>query len=121
MIDELIDVMKKEHKTSRICLHSSINDPVHQSVIVTSNKFENRIHYHPTKPETIYPLVGEAVINLYDKEKRKIEEISIRKDFQLAATITTNSLHNFTVNSEVFIFLEVSKGPFTRNSTIYVE
>lgn len=121
MINELIDVMKKENKTSRICLHRDINDPIHQSLIVTSNIFENKIHYHPNKPETIYPIEGEAVINLYDQEKRIIEEILIRKDTQLAATISTNSLHNFKVKSNVFIFLEVSKGPFTRNSTIYVE
>lgn len=120
LLDELIEVMNQEGKTSRLCLHPNIDDKVHQSIIVSSNKVENKIHYHPNKPETIYPLLGQASLDIYDSDKNKLDAIQIMPFSPLVISIPKSTLHNLNISTSVFVFLEISEGPFTKYSTVYV-
>ena len=120
IITELIDLMELKQKTSRLCLHLSKESPLHQSVIVTSSKFQNKRHFHPDKFETIYPLQGQACLNLFDFGHTQINSLLLSTEDILSVTIQPKEIHNFDVLTDTFVFLEISPGPFTNNSTIYV-
>jgi cupin fold WbuC family metalloprotein len=120
IVNELIDLMKLKQKTSRLCLHLSKKSPLHQSIIVTSPQFQNNRHFHPGKFETIYPLQGEARLNLFDSSLSIISSTLLSTKDVVSATIQPKEIHNFEILSETFVFLEISPGPFTNNSTVYV-
>lgn len=120
IVTELIDLMKTKQKTSRLCLHLSRESLFHQSLIVTSSKFHNKRHFHPDKFETIYPLQGQARLNLFDSKFNRISSLLLSRDSILSTTIQAKEIHNFEILTDIFVFLEVSPGPFTNKSTIYV-
>jgi cupin fold WbuC family metalloprotein len=120
IVNELIDLMELKQKTSRLCLHLSKESPLHQSIIVTSSKFQNNRHFHPDKFETIYPLHGQARLNLFDSSFKRIGTSVLSTKDVVSATIQPKEIHNFEILTETFVFLEISPGPFTNNSTVYV-
>jgi cupin fold WbuC family metalloprotein len=120
IVFELIELMETKQKTSRLCLHPSKESLVHQSLIVTSSKFQNNRHFHPDKFETIYPLHGQARLNLFDSRLNQISSSLLSTDKTMSATIQPKEIHNFEILTETFAFLEVCPGPFTIHSTIYV-
>ena len=120
IVTELIYLMELKQKTSRLCLHLSKESTLHQSIIVTSSKFENNRHFHPDKFETIYPLQGQARLNLYDSSFKRISSSLLSIEDIVSATIQPKEIHNFEILTDTFVFLEVSPGPFTNNSTVYV-
>ncbi len=120
IVRELIDLMELKQKTSRLCLHLSKESLLHQSVIVTSSKFQNNMHFHPDKFETIYPLQGQARLNLFDSSFKRIGTSLLSTEDIVSATIQPKEIHNFEILTDSFVFLEISPGPFTNNSTIYV-
>lgn len=120
IVTELIDLMVLKQKTSRLCLHLSQESPLHQSVIVTSSNFQNKRHFHPDKFETIYPLQGQASLNLFDSSYTRINSLLLSTEDIVSATVQPKEIHNFEILTDIFVFLEISPGPFTSNSTIYV-
>ncbi len=120
IVNELIHLMEQKQKTSRLCLHLSKKSPLHQSIIVTSSKFQNKMHFHPDKLETIYPLQGQARLNLFDSNLKRTGGSLLSTRDIMSATIQPKEIHNFEILTDIFVFLEISPGPFTNNSTVYV-
>lgn len=120
-IQEIKDLSKLINNTTRICLHPSVEDKVHISVICTSREFENRKHFHPKKCEFIIPIQGKAELNFFGEGTEIVSSILLEGEKTNIVKVPQGAIHNFSVKTDIFVFWEICEGPFSSNSTIYLE
>ena len=122
-INYLIEMAKKsEFKKSRLCIHENSNQPVHEMFIVHPYNMYVRPHKHINKSESMFVLSGDADYIIFD-DKGKISERIPLGDFnsgkQFYVNIKTSLYHSITINSEWLVFLEITKGPFSPDDTVF--
>lgn len=122
-INHLIEKAKKtESKKYRLCIHKNSKQPVHEMFIIHPYNMYVRPHKHINKSESMLVLSGEGDYIIYDI-KGKISKIIPLGDFnsgkQFYINIKTSLYHSITINSEWLVFLEITKGPFNRENTIF--
>ena len=109
---------------ARVCLHKKDEDKIQKMIIFNSHKFQAPIHCHKSKGETLIILKGSCIHQEYKTEdiEDKIENPRITTDILLkpfdTVNIKSNKWHNLKIISDI-VFLELSLGPFTTNSTTF--
>lgn len=119
-IEEIKNLMNMENSITRICLHSTVEEKVHISVICTSNKVENRRHFHARKHEFIVPIEGVARLKYFDENGRHSSTLDMNSAVTKIIKIPKGKIHEFVVESDYFIFWEICEGPHSNDSTTYV-
>jgi cupin fold WbuC family metalloprotein len=120
-IQALKELAYELRATTRICLHPETQDILQASLICTLKELPNRKHIHPSKHEYIIAIEGRSNVVLYD------ENLNIRlvleSDARMASAIKIPMAvaHNFELQTDCFVFWEISQGPFNANSTIYID
>ncbi len=126
---DLIESLKEKailnrRKRIRVCSHHSIEDKIHEMLIVHTKGAYIRPHKHMNKSESFHAIEGNADIILMDDTGKINEVISIGEYqsgncfyYRLAAPL----FHTLKIKSDFFVFHEITNGPFNRKYTIFAD
>jgi len=124
-IVQLIEFAKKnKRQRTRFCVHKSPSELIQQMFIVHPGHAYVRPHKHVLKSESM--LVLEGVVDYVTlNEVGKIKEVLQMGDYNSAKpfynNITRNEYHTLVIRSNWLVFMEVTKGPFVKNDTVFGE
>ena len=109
-------------KKYRLCMHEINEDPIHEMFIIHPCNMYVRPHKHNNKSESMIVISGEADYIIFN-ENGCIEDIirlaSYNEKKKFYVKIRKSLYHTLLIYSEYFVFLEITKGPFIRNDTIF--
>jgi len=109
-------------KRVRICAHSSINDPLHEMLIVHTKGAYVRPHKHLNKSESLHMIEGKLKIVVFDESGSIREVINMGRYSSGDAFFYRNSeeyFHTVIPLTEFVVFHETTNGPFRREDTLY--
>jgi cupin fold WbuC family metalloprotein len=104
----------------RLCAHDSVENTVHEMIIVHPRDAYVRPHRHPGKPESLHVIDGEVDIVLFDEHGEMLDvyamgDYASRKPF--FHRLTDAKFHTLIIRSEWLTFHEVTSGPFSPTGT----
>lgn len=114
------DILKANARTatkrrSRLCLHRSPDDPLHEMVIVFHRDAVIQPHRHSTKTESYHIVFGELDIVLFDETGQPTRLIRMG-DFASGKShiyrVNEPIWHSVIIRSEFAAIHEVTNGPF---------
>ena len=111
-------------KRVRFCSHHTGDEPVHEMFIVHPQAAYVRPHKHLGKIESMSVLQGEVDFITFDDQGEVTSKISMGaftsgKSFY--NSLRTDIYHTLLIRSEWLVFLEVTKGPFRKEDTVFAE
>ena len=120
-IDFLIQAAQNNHRQrARYCIHSSVDDEVHEMIIYHKEGTYIRPHKHIGKTESFLLIEGEADVLIFDEEGnlmqvRNLGKCESGKSFYYRIP---ESCYHAQIFRKDTVFHEVTKGPFDRNDTV---
>lgn len=102
---------------SRICMHPSPDEEEQQMLVAISPLSPDVPHMHPEKYETLIPLRGNALYVTYNSSGSVAETLELSPESPVSVCTPPRTIHSIQVLSDFFLFWELARGPFTRNST----
>jgi len=119
--EEVIDNLKEianNHplKRSRVCIHESLENKVHEMIIVAHKDGVIPPHKHPEgKPESYHVLEGELKVLIFDEEGNKEDEFILSHNFHPKMyRIKGGIWHQPIPITEWVVYHEVATGPFDK-------
>ena len=124
-IRDLIDLADiNQSKKIRFCAHQSREDQVHQMFIVHPVRTYVRPHKHHAKSESILILEGDVDYVTFDSQG-SLEEVTPMGNYTSGKTfyhaIAPDIFHTLLISSKWLVFLEITKGPFVEEDTVYAQ
>lgn len=123
--DEAIEFLiseaeKNARKRSRLCAHLSPDAPLHEMLIVHFQDAYVRPHRHFRRIESFHVISGEADVVLFDEQGNVSQVVPMggaghSKTFYYRQTESV--FHSMLIRSPVFVFHEVTNGPFDPSTT----
>lgn len=106
----------------RLCAHCSVNDLLHEMLIVHERGTYVRPHKHLNKTESLHIIDGLADVVVFDDDG-KITDVMQMGDYKSGRIFYYRMqypyFHTFLIHSEILLFHEVTNGPFNRNDTVF--
>lgn len=113
-----------ERSRTRLCCHENSDEPVHEMFIIHPMDAYVRPHKHINKCESMLVLEGEVDYVIFD-DLGEINEVISMGDYQTGKsfyqTVRTELFHTLLIRSEWLVFLEITKGPFHKNDTVFAD
>lgn len=110
-------------KRSRICIHYTVEDDIHEMVIYHPKETYVRPHKHMGKDESFHLISGEIDLVIFD-ESGNIVEVLQMGSYESGRTfyyrISANTFHTQIFRKDT-IFHEVTKGPFDRRDDVVAD
>jgi cupin fold WbuC family metalloprotein len=110
-----LNALGAKRKRSRLCLHGSDNDVLHEMIIVFHRDAVIRPHRHCSKTESYHIIFGELDIVLFDDDGRPTRIVSMG-DLASGKTLVYRQnrpiWHSVIIRSEYAAIHEVTNGPF---------
>ncbi len=110
------------HKRIRLCAHRSVDDRVHEMLIVAAREAYIRPHKHLNKAESLHVIQGSADAVFFDEAGRVREVVGLgnyasgrRFFYRIAEPV----YHTLLIRSAVLVFHEAVQGPFVRTDTVF--
>ena len=72
-----VAALRNKRERIRLCTHRSVDDTVHEMLIVHTSGGYVRPHKHPNKSESFHIIEGELDIVVFDDEGEMIEVVSL--------------------------------------------
>jgi cupin fold WbuC family metalloprotein len=122
-ISQLISTAKKNPTGKvRLCSHINTDEAIHEMFIVHREGTYVRPHKHLDKTESM--LVIEGVVDyLIFNDDGKVREIIKMGDYKSGDSFyqstSANTYHGLLIHSEWLVFLEITKGPFISEETLF--
>jgi cupin fold WbuC family metalloprotein len=111
-----------ERKRIRLCAHESIEDPLHEMLIIHARDTYVPPHKHVNKSESIYIIEGEVDLVLLTPEG-EIDELVPMGDYlsghYMYCRLPESTFHTLRIRSDVLVFHETTNGPFRREGTVF--
>jgi cupin fold WbuC family metalloprotein len=111
-----------QRRRIRLCAHQSVDDRLHEMLIVHTNDTYVRPHKHLAKSESFHMIEGEVDVVLFHDDGAVREVISMAQFgsgrpffYRLAEPI----FHTLLIRSDVLVFHETTSGPFRRDETLF--
>jgi cupin fold WbuC family metalloprotein len=121
IISELIQQARiSSNQKARFCLHPNASDLLQFTYLAFIAPYKDKIHCHPNRQEIIYPVFGSAVHSVYDPDSILLKSGYLDSDRPVALSTSMGKWHSIEVKSSVFVMIEISSGPFTNDSTVYL-
>jgi len=124
-IQHLVDISKgNPREKSRLCIHSSPDEPVHQMFISHSKEVYVRPHKHIDKSESMLILEGKADYLSFEEDGHIASRVplgSVKSGDIFFQTTDKNIYHTIIIRSDWLIFLEVANGPFQKNGMCFAD
>ncbi|MFB0566232.1 MAG: WbuC family cupin fold metalloprotein [Candidatus Aminicenantaceae bacterium] len=115
---------ENRRKRIRLCTHVSVNDSVHEMLIVHSKGSYVRPHKHLKKSESFHVIEGKLKVIIFDESGNIIEVISMG-DYSSGDAffyrIQESRFHTVIPISGFVVFHETTKGPFLRKDTLFAQ
>jgi cupin fold WbuC family metalloprotein len=113
---------KNERKRSRFCVHESIDETVHEMIIVHSKNTYVRPHKHINKSESM--LVIDGLVDYYTFDFYgnvvSVDSMGAYSSGKIFYVSNRNSsFHSIIIHSDWLVFLEITQGPFDKSDTIF--
>ncbi|MEO0534988.1 MAG: WbuC family cupin fold metalloprotein [Cyanobacteria bacterium P01_A01_bin.123] len=108
----------------RFCAHASAQEIVHEMVIVHPKNAYVRPHKHLNKPESMLVIEGSVDYIIFNNDGGIKEIISMgdyRSGKPFYQSIREAIYHTLIIQSEWLVFLEITKGPFQREDTVFAD
>lgn len=108
--------------TTRICLHQSTDDSVHEMIIIHSKSGNHRVHKHFKTSESYQILEGELEVKIFDDDFHEISSVKLSNEdsnSSFLARISSGQWHVTLPVSDIVIFKETRPGPFDPMDTIF--
>ena len=122
-IDKLVS-MAKNNSTGkvRLCSHLNQKESVHEMFIVHPKGTYVRPHKHIKKAESMIVLEGKVDYLIFN-DNGKVREIINMGDYKSGNSFyqstSSNTYHGLLIHSEWLVFLEITKGPFISEDTLF--
>ncbi|EMY76382.1 cupin fold metalloprotein, WbuC family [Leptospira weilii serovar Ranarum str. ICFT] len=122
-IDNLIEIAKgTKRQRARICSHLNSSELLQEMFIVHPRGTYVRPHKHIDKPESMMILEGEVDLITFDENGNVGDRMSMGayhtgKIFY--DSMRSSAYHTLLIRSEWLVFLEITKGPFRKEDTIF--
>lgn len=111
---------KNQRKTVRLCAHRSVDDLLHEMLIVHSKGAQVRPHKHPNKSESFHIIEGKLDIVVFDNEGGVADVINM-SDYSSGDRffwrLSESYYHTVIPRSDVVVFHETTNGPFERSTS----
>lgn len=117
---DAIEVLAAHLGKARLCMHPSADDVEQQMLVAISRSFDDAIHYHPWKQETVILVRGSADHCTYDDRGNILRTVSLARGGLTYVNTEPGVSHHVVVSSRVLVFWELAKGPFSPGSTVRV-
>ena len=105
----------------RLCAHRTIEDLVHEMLIVHTRDTYVRPHRHLTKWESFHVIEGLGDVVIFD-EHGVVTEVTRLGDYASGQRFyyrtQASAFHTLVIRSEFLIFHETTNGPFRKADTI---
>lgn len=115
-------VLKTPKKRIRINIHASPKDRIHEMFIVICKDTYIRPHKHLLKKESYHVIEGRATNVLFD-EKGTIRKAISMSDYASGSDfyykLNEPLYHCLVIQSDYFVFVEVTNGPFRKTDNIF--
>ena len=124
-INEIISKCEKSNfKKLRYCFHKDKKSKVQEMIICHKKDYYVRPHKHIDKDESIFVIKGFAKAIFFDNHGKikkiiKLGEINSKRAFYYK--LNKKFFHMLLIESEYFIFHEVSNSSFKKNKTLFAK
>ena len=101
----------------RLCAHRSVEDAVHEMLIVHTKGTYIRPHKHPNKSESFHIIEGDLDIVVFDDDGGVMEVIEMGEyssGSQFYWRLSESHFHTVIPRSDFVVFHETTSGPFER-------
>lgn len=103
---------------ARLCSHPGPDDPTQEMLIALTRENYIHPHIHPGKVESFHLVEGLMTVFLFDEQGNVIESVPLGdlgsgRPFYYRMTVPL--YHTQIPESDVVVFQEVTRGPFTRD------
>ena len=108
----------------RFCSHSSSEENVHEMFIVHPRGAYVRPHKHINKSESMLVIEGKVDFFIFDDNGNIKEKLSLgdyNSGLPFYSSVRLSNYHSMIIHSEWLVFLEITKGPFNKEDTIFSE
>lgn len=111
-----------ERERIRICAHHSVEDKIHEMLIVHVRDAYVRPHKHLNKSESFHIIEGLVDVIIFDDDG-KIKEVIAMGDYSSGRPfyyrLSKSYFHTLIIHSDFLVFHETTSGPFDRAETIF--
>ncbi len=117
-----LEAGESELKRARLCCHRGNEDKIHEMLIVLNNGTYIRPHKHLNKSESLHVIEGLADLVLFDENGDVTDSVSLGNYSSGSVfyyKIDKPIFHTQIVRSPLFVFHEVTNGPFNKDDTVY--
>jgi cupin fold WbuC family metalloprotein len=122
-----IDEMKRaaesnERRRIRLCAHRSVDDRLHEMVIVHAFDTYVRPHKHVGKSESFHVIDGEVDVVIFSEEGDVADVIPMgpfHSGRPFFYRIADPLFHTLIIRSPTLVFHETTTGPFRRGETVF--
>lgn len=83
--------------------------------------YEDMVHYHPHRPEVLIPILGEAILSVFDNQGNILTNHIMRGKSGEAFSSESRTWHALKILTSMFVMIEVGLGPFRSDSTVLFE
>jgi cupin fold WbuC family metalloprotein len=114
--------LKNDRKRVRLCTHRSVDNPLHEMLIVHTKDTYVRPHKHIGKSESFHIIEGLVDVIIFD-DSGNITDVINMGDYQSGRAfyqrIAGPYFHTLIIKSHVLVFHEITNGPFNREDTVF--
>lgn len=123
LLDQLkAQAARNPRRRARLCAHKSVEDRLHEMLIVMAGDMYVHPHKHLAKTESFHVIQGSATIVFFD-ETGKVEELFKVADQQSGETFYFRNdqprYHTQIITSDFLVVHEIANGPFRREETVF--
>lgn len=108
----------------RLCAHRSVDDVLHEMLIVHTRDTYVRPHKHLAKSESFHVIEGHVDVVLFTDGgavRDVIRMAPFASGLPFFYRIDTPVFHTLLIRSDVLVFHETTSGPFRRSDTVFAQ
>jgi cupin fold WbuC family metalloprotein len=113
--------LETKRRRVRLCAHGSVEDQLHEMLIVHTKDAYVRPHKHLNKAESFHLIEGAVDVVFFDDAGTIMDlaRISSASNDGFYYRVSEPRFHTLLIRSDFLVFHEVTSGPFVRDQTVF--